>query len=109
MPITKPPEEFRDEDIRINFFKPRRGFMRKEVTIIWFTLAAWAIVSIGFPIYLAITQTDPATFRADGFTVFGIPGHYWVSGQFLILWFIFICFIFNSLIDWLTSSYRKHR
>ena len=28
------------EDLRINFFRPRPGFMRKEVTIIWITLAA---------------------------------------------------------------------
>ena len=96
-----------DTDLRINFFKPRPGFMRREVTVICLTLFAWAMVSIGFPFCLGLTATDPKALVSAGKSLFGMPLHYWFSGQFLIVWFILICFIFNILIDWLTKSYRK--
>lgn len=97
------------EDLRINFFRPRKGFMRKEVTIIWITLIAWALLTFGMPIHLATTHTDPGSTLSSVPYIFGIPAYFWYSGQFLILWFIFLCFIFNVLIDWLTSSYRRRR
>ena len=97
------------EDLRVNFFRPRPGFMRKEVTIIGITLAAWAIATFGMPIHLAIHHSDPTQTLAEAPYVFGIPAYFWFSGQFLILWFIFLCFFFNVLIDWLSSSYRRRR
>ena len=93
------------DDLRVNFFRPRRGFMRREVTIISITLTAWAVLTFGFPLYLAFCPQA----RLTGRTIFGMPVHYWFSGQFLILWFILIGFIFNLLIDWLTESYRRRR
>jgi putative solute:sodium symporter small subunit len=99
-PPTKP-----GDDLRVNFFRPRRGFMRSEVTIIAITLTAWAVLTFGFPLYLAFCPQARLTSR----TIFGMPVHYWFSGQFLILWFIFICIVFNLLIDWLTESYRRRR
>lgn len=95
--------------LRINFFRPRPGFMRREVTIIWITLTAWGLLTFGFPFYLSGYRTDPSVTDTLAKTVFGIPTHYWYSGQFLILWFILICFVFNVLIDWLTESYRRRR
>jgi len=97
------------EDLRVNFFRPRPGFMRKEVTIIGITLAAWAIATFGMPIHLAINHSDPTQTLAEAAYIFGIPAYFWFSGQFLILWFIFLCFFFNVLIDWLSSSYRRRR
>jgi putative solute:sodium symporter small subunit len=97
------------EDLRINFVRPRPGFMRKEVTMIWGTLVAWAIMIFGMPIHLAFVHTDPTRTLAEVPYIFGIPAYFWFSGQFLILWFIFLCFIFNVLIDWLSSSYRRRR
>ena len=93
------------DDLRVNFFRPRRGFMSREVTIISVTLAAWAALTFGFPLYLVFCPQAQLTGR----TIFGMPVHYWFSGQFLILWFIIICFCFNLLIDWLTESYRRRR
>ena len=97
------------EDLRVNFFRPRPGFMRKEVTIIGITLAAWAIATFGMPIHLAISHNDPTQTLNEVAYIFGIPAYFWFSGQFLILWFIFLCFFFNVLIDWLSSSYRRRR
>ncbi len=97
------------EDLRINFFRPRPGFMRREVIIIWITLAAWAIMIFGMPVYLAITYSYSASTLAEVSYTFGVPSYFWFSSQFLILWFVFLCFSFNVLIDWLSSSYRKRR
>ena len=101
-----PPKE---QDLRINFFRPRTGFMRKEVTIIWIALIAWAMMTFGMQIHLAITHTDPVETLSEVPFIFGIPFYFWYSGQFLILWFIFLCFLFNVLIDWLSSRYRRRR
>lgn len=92
-------------DLRVNFLRPRPGFMRREVTIIWITLTAWAVLTFGFPLYLTFCPQA----QLPGRTVFGMPLHYWFSGQFLIFWFILICCVFNLLIDWLTESYRRRR
>ena len=102
-------EPDKQEDLRINFFRPRAGFMRKEVTIIWIALAAWAIMTFGMPIHLSLTHQDPVRTLSEVPYIFGIPAYFWYSGQFLILWFIFLCFFFNILIDWLGSSYRRRR
>jgi len=99
------PSEQPNGDLRVNFLRPRPGFMRREVTIIWITLTTWAVLTFGFPLYLAFCPQA----HLPGRTIFGMPLHYWFSGQFLIVWFILICCIFNLLIDWLTESYRRRR
>jgi putative solute:sodium symporter small subunit len=83
--------------------------MRREVIVICMTLLAWAAVTIGFPVYLWLTASDPSLAVSAGRSIFGMPLHYWFSSQFLVLWFILICFNFNVMIDKLTKSYRKHR
>ena len=98
------------KDYRVNFFRPRPGFMRREVRFIWLMLAGWAILSFGFPLYLVLNQ-----WSADGSgpltatSLLGFPFHYWFSGQFLIVWFIVLCFLFNVLVDRLTDRFRRHR
>lgn len=109
--MPKGPEQLaqNETDLRINFFKPRPGFMRKEVRIIWITLLAWGIMTFLMPIHLAITHSDVENTLANVPYVFGLPAYFWYSSQFMILWFIFLSFVFNILIDWLSSSYRKRR
>lgn len=109
MPMIKRQKPEQDGDLRINFFRPRPGFMRKEVTIIWIAMIAWAVMTFGMPIHLAFTHHGAAQTLAEVPYIFGIPAYFWYSGQFLILWFIFLSFIFNVLIDWLSSSYRRRR
>jgi len=97
-------------DYRVNFFRPRPGFMRREVRFIWLMLAGWAILTFGFPIILVLfqQQADGTSFLT-GVTVFGFPFHYWFSGQFLVVWFILLCFFFNVLVDRLTDRLRRRR
>ena len=103
--MHRQPEPETPGDLRVNFFRPRSGFMRREVAIIWFTLSVWALLTFGFPVYLAFCPQARVTDR----TIFGMPVHYWFSGQFLIFWFILVCIAFNLLIDRLTESYRRRR
>jgi len=100
----EPPQHPAD-DLRVNLFRPRRGFMRREVIIIWITLTAWALLTFGFPLYLVFCPQAQLPDRI----IFGMPVHYWFSGQFLILWFILVSFVFNLLRDWITDSSRRRR
>lgn len=95
---------------RVNFFRPRSPFMRSEVLFIWLALCGWALVTFGFQLLLVWTQTDTegnGTLTAR--TLFGFPFHFWFSGQFLIVWFVLLCFFFNVMVDRLTERFRKRR
>jgi len=105
----QPPEK-QDDDLRVNFFRPRPGFMRQEVRFIWVMLAGWALCTFGFQFLLAALQRNPAGESAlTDASFFGFPFHYWFSGQFLIVWFILLCLLFNLFIDRLNERYRKRR
>jgi putative solute:sodium symporter small subunit len=97
-------------DYRVNLFRPRPGFMRKEAAVIWIMLAGWAFLTFGFQLLLVLVQSrDSGESALTAITVFGFPFHYWFTSQFLILWFILLCFLFNVFIDRLTEKYRKRR
>lgn len=103
---SPPPET----DYRVNFFRPRPGFMRREVRFIWLMLAGWALLTFGFPLYLVWAEWTPeGTGPLTATTIFGFPFHYWFSGQFLIVWFMVLCILFNVLVDHLTERFRRHR
>lgn len=98
------------KDYRVNFFRPQPGFMRSEVVYIWIALIGWALLTFGFQFWIVCSQTE-----ADGRgplttqTIFSFPLDYWFTGQFLIVCFILICFLFNLMVDRLTERYRKRR
>lgn len=97
-------------DYRINFFRPRSGYLRKRVGYTWVLLISWAFFTFGFQALLVLVQTTPL---GEGLltqrTFLDFPFHYWYTGQFLIVWFIFLCLLFNLLVDHLTKIYRKRR
>ncbi len=94
----------------INFFRPRPGFMRSKVTYIWLALGGWALVTFGFQ-FLLVAQQQNGIGRSylTESSLFGFPFHFWFTGQFLIVWFILICIIFNILVDRLSDRTRKRR
>jgi len=95
---------------RVNFFRPLPGFMRKKVHYIWVLLASWATFTFGFQFILVLLQENPAGCSMLTTTrFFGFPFHYWFSGQFLILWFILLCLLYNLFVDKLTNEYRKRK
>lgn len=109
--MSSPPNERSangNNGYRINFFLPRRGFMRDEVLFIWIALIGWAGLTFGFQYLIYAQQNDPTGVGPlTELTLFGFPFHYWFTGQFLIVWFIFLCFLFNVMVDRLTERYRK--
>ena len=109
MPQNRAARASQQEDLRVNFFRPRPGFMRKEVIIISATLLAWILLVFGPPLHVAMQHTDPVDTLREVPTVFGMPLYFLFEGQLVIVGFIFICFLFNTLIDWLTTSYRSRR
>jgi putative solute:sodium symporter small subunit len=108
-PTPNPPTET-SSDYSVNFFRPRAGFMRREVRFIWAMLAGWALLTFGFQFLLVLVQRNPAGESIVTETaIFGFPFHFWFTGQFLIVWFILLCLIFNLFLDRLTDRYRKRR
>lgn len=105
-PQSDPPAD----DYRINFFRPRPGYMRQKVTYIWVLLTSWAVFTFGFQLVLAWTSRNP---QGEGLLtdvqIFGFPFHFWFTGHFLIVWFIFLCFLFNSFVDRLTRTHRQRK
>lgn len=99
-----------DGDYRINFFRPRSGYLRRRVTYTWVLLISWAFFTFGFPLLIRFMQHDATgESRLTELTFFGFPFHYWFTGQFLIVWFIFLCILFNVFLDQLTQAYRKRK
>jgi putative solute:sodium symporter small subunit len=100
----------KDNDYRVNFFRPRPGFMRRKVRYTWILLISWAFFTFGFQFLLVWVQDTPAgDSLITNSVIFGFPVHYWFSGQFLIVWFILLCFLFNVFVDNLTKLYRKRK
>ncbi len=98
------------DDYRVNFFRPRPGFMRQKVVYTWILLISWAFFTFGFQFLMILVQRNEAGESLITDTViFGFPLHYWFSGQFLIVWFILLCILFNIFVDHLTQIYRKRR
>jgi putative solute:sodium symporter small subunit len=97
-------------DYRVNFFRPRAGYMRRRVIYTWILLGSWAFFTFGFQLLLAAIGRHPAGESALTESIFlGFPFHYWFTGQFLIVWFIFLCLLFNLFVDHLADIYRKRR
>jgi putative solute:sodium symporter small subunit len=94
----------------VSILRPKKGYMREEVGIIILILCGWAVVPFGFQLLLMATATTPA---GDGpfttFTFFTLPFHFWFTGQFLPLWFIILCIVFNLFIDRLTERHSRRR
>lgn len=97
-------------DYRVNFFRPRAGFMRSEVILIWIALIGWALLTFGFQFLLVWQQSAPdGSGPLTARTILGFPFDYWFTGQFLIVWFILLCFLFNLMVDRLNERYRRRR
>ncbi|HML77781.1 DUF4212 domain-containing protein [Geobacter sulfurreducens] len=94
----------------VNFFRPRKGYMTGEVAIIAAVLVGWAVANFGFQGLLALLAQSP-----DGegiltsLTFLSFPWHFWFTGQFLPLWFIILCVLFNIYIDRHTEQHSRRR
>jgi putative solute:sodium symporter small subunit len=89
-----------DDDFRgISIFKPRGRSMRSEVRVIRLVLAGWLVSILGFQIFVYLLEVNYSELLLDELTFFNLPIHFWLTGQFLPLWFIILCALFNIWMD----------
>ena len=82
-----------------SFFRPRGATMRSEIRVIKLILAGWLIAIVGIQIFTYLLEVNYSVLLLDELTFFNLPIHFWLTGQFLPLWFIIICVLFNYWMD----------
>lgn len=82
-----------------SFFRPYGANMRSEVRVIKSILAGWFIAIVGYQFLAYLLEVNYSEFLLDDLTFFNLPIHFWLTGQFLPLWFILLCVRFNSWMD----------
>jgi len=98
-----------DKRYGVNLFRPKPGFMKGEVKIMFSILALWGTASFGFQLWLRLSSNAAGKSWLESFTFFNLPFHYWFTAQMLPLWFILICILFNILIDRLAEKETRRR
>jgi putative solute:sodium symporter small subunit len=81
------------------FFKPCGATMRSEVRVIKLILAGWLIAIVGFQLFAYLLEVNYSALLLTDFTFFNLPIQFWLTGQFLPLWFIILCVLFNLWMD----------
>jgi len=94
---------------QVNLFRPKKGQMRDEVLIILAILLGWGICTFGFQFFVAASAGTGAGSLLTRLTFFNLPLHFWFTAQFLPLWFIVLCVIFNLYVDRITGNHRRKR
>ena len=92
----------------VNLLRPKKGYMRDEVRIILVILVGWAALTFGFQALLAWGEEGAVGRFLTERYLFNLPLHFFFTAQFLPLWFIFLCVIFNLYVDRITE-YHSHR
>lgn len=94
----------------VNLFRPKKGYMGGEVGIIFIVLVGWGVATFGFQfIVWLLAETPHGTSILTRLSFFNLPFHFWFTGQFLPLWFVILCIIFNLYIDRLTERHSRRR
>jgi putative solute:sodium symporter small subunit len=88
-----------DECSNISILKPRGKSMRGEVRLIRLVLAGWLVSILGFQIFVYLLEVNHSELLLNELTFFNLPIHFWLTGQFLPLWFIILCALFNFRMD----------
>jgi putative solute:sodium symporter small subunit len=83
----------------LSIFKPRGTTMQREVRVIKLILAGWFCAIVGFQLFAYFLEASYSELLLSDFTFFNLPIQFWLSGQFLPLWFIILCVLFNIWMD----------
>lgn len=94
----------------VNLFRPKKGYMRAEVAVILTALFGWGMMIFGFQflVWLASESSNGQSLLTR-FRFFSFPFHFWFTAQFLPLWFIILCIIFNLYTERLTEQHRRKK
>jgi putative solute:sodium symporter small subunit len=88
-----------NESSDISILKPHGRSMRGEVRVIRLVLAGWLLSILGFQVFVYLLEVNYSELLLDELTFFNLPIHFWLTGQFLPLWFIILCALFNVWMD----------
>ncbi len=83
----------------LSFFRPRGKTMSGETRVIKLILISWLAAVAGTQLYIYLLERSYSELLLNELTIFNLPIHFWVTGQFLPLWFIILCIIFNLWMD----------
>lgn len=86
-------------DKSFSFFRPLGATMRSETRVIKLILAGWLFAIVGFQLFIYMLEVTYSELLLEEFTFFNLPVHFWMTGQFLPLWFIILCVLFNFWMD----------
>jgi len=86
-------------DQGINIFRPQSGLLRGEVQVIVMIMAAWLVAVVGSQVAIWYLETALIEYWLSEIIFFNLPIHFWLSGQFLPLWFILLGVVFNLWMD----------
>ena len=87
----------------LSFFRPCSAAMRGETRVIKLILVSWLAAIAGSQLYIYLLERSYSELLLNELTIFNLPVHFWLTGQFLPLWFIILCIIFNLWMDRHTS------
>lgn len=82
-----------------SFIKPIGTAMQSEVRVIKLVLAGWFLSIVGFQIFAYLMEVNYSELLLQDLTFFNLPIQFWLTGQFLPLWFIILCLLFNLWMD----------
>ena len=88
-----------ESNLILSFLKPRGKTMIGEVRVIKLILAGWLIAIVCFQLFAYLLEVSYSELLLKDLVFFNLPIQFWLSGQFLPLWFIILCVIFNIWMD----------
>lgn len=98
------------EMYNVNPFKPKDGSMVDEIALIGLIMVGWGLMNFGFQAIIALfAETATGEGMLTRMTFLSFPWHFWFTGQFLPLWFIILCVIFNLYTDKVTEHHTRKR
>lgn len=83
----------------VNFFRPRGMAMRRETRVITLVLLGWLLAIVGSQGVVCLLVRWEDTGRLPHWTFFNLPIPFWLTGQYLPLWFIILCVLYNIWMD----------
>ncbi|MDU0458497.1 MAG: DUF4212 domain-containing protein [Geobacteraceae bacterium] len=78
--------------------------MKSETRVIKLILISWLTAIVGLQVYVYFLERNYSELLLNELTIFNLPVHFWLTGQFLPLWFIILCVLFNLWMDRHTTS-----
>ncbi|BCS55266.1 DUF4212 domain-containing protein [Geobacter sp. SVR] len=82
-----------------NIFKPSGATMKRQILVIGMVLAGWLAAIAGSQGLVYLLGHSRQGESISQWTFFNLPIPFWLTGQFLPLWFIILCVIFNIWMD----------